>query len=78
MMDIKTADRPSVPIELLLQRLADDSGKAQALVQKASEILRGPLETEIATTPYEVVYEEDRVKLKHYKPVTKTVRRPPS
>ena len=25
-------------------------------------------DTDISTTPYDVVYEEDRVKLKHYKP----------
>ena len=72
-----TADRPSVPIELMLRRFADDSGKAQALVQKASEILRGPLETEIATTPHEVVYEEDRVKLKHYRSTTKAKLKTP-
>jgi polyhydroxyalkanoate synthase len=28
------------------------------------------MKTDIATTPYDVVYEEDRVKLKHYRPVT--------
>ena len=41
------------------------------MLKKASEALLGPLETEIATTPCDVVYEEDRVKLKHYKPATK-------
>jgi len=40
-------------------------------MQKAPEVLLGPLETAIATTPCDVVYEEDRVKLKHYTPETK-------
>jgi polyhydroxyalkanoate synthase len=37
---------------------------------KAADVLLGVLEADIATTPYEVVYQQDRVKLKHYKPVT--------
>ena len=40
-------------------------------------MLLGDLEADIATTPYEVVFQVDRVKLKHYKPVTpKKVRTP--
>jgi polyhydroxyalkanoate synthase len=35
-------------------------------LKEAREILTGPLNTEIAATPYDVVYQEDRVKLKHY------------
>jgi len=31
-------------------------------------VLLSPLNTEISTTPFDVVYEEDRVKLKYYKP----------
>lgn len=57
-----------VPIDLILSKLAEDTGKSQARVQKASEVLLGPLETEIAQTPYDVVFKEDRVKLKHYPP----------
>ena len=34
-----------------------------------TDVLTGPLDTEISSTPYEIVYQEDRVKLKHYKPV---------
>jgi len=56
-----------VPIDLILKRLSEDADKAQTRAQKASDVLLGPLETEIASTPYDVVYEEDRVKLKHYK-----------
>ncbi len=44
---------------------------------KSGEVLLGPLDTEIAKTPYEVVYTEDRVKLKHYRPATSpTVQTP--
>ncbi|MFC1833348.1 class III poly(R)-hydroxyalkanoic acid synthase subunit PhaC [Thermodesulfobacteriota bacterium] len=55
-----------IPVDLLLANLAEDAEKAQARVQKASDVLLQPLETDIAGTPYDVVYEEDRVKLKHY------------
>ena len=57
-----------VPVDLLLSKLAEDTGKSQARAQKASDVLMGPLDTKIAQTPYEVVFEEDRVKLKHYHP----------
>jgi polyhydroxyalkanoate synthase len=33
-------------------------------------VLLGPLQTDIAATPCEVVYQEDRVRLKHYLPVS--------
>jgi len=36
-------------------------------VTKASEVLLSQLSTDIASTPYDIVYEEDRVKLKHYR-----------
>jgi len=57
---------PKIPIDLILKSLSEDADKAQTRAQKASEVLLGPLDTEIAATPYDVVYEEDRVKLKHY------------
>ena len=63
--------QPKIAVDLILSKLAEDAEKAQALTEKASEVLLGPLETEIGTTPCDVVYEEDRVKLKHYKPTTK-------
>ena len=62
--------QPKIAVDLILSKLAEDVEKARVRTQKASEVLLEPLETEIATTPYEVVYEEDRVKLKHYKPIT--------
>jgi len=61
---------PKIPVDLIMQKLAEDSEKVYKSAQKASEVLLGPLDTQIATTPYEVVYEEDRIKVKHYKPKT--------
>jgi polyhydroxyalkanoate synthase subunit PhaC len=59
-------EKPKIPVDLIIKHLADEAGQAHERAQKASDILLGSLETEIATTPYDVVYEEDRVKLKHY------------
>ncbi|MFV0437072.1 MAG: class III poly(R)-hydroxyalkanoic acid synthase subunit PhaC [Desulfopila sp.] len=61
----------NIPVDLILQKLAEETEKAQSRVQKASDVLLGQLETQLAQTPYEVVYQEDRVKLKHYLPRTK-------
>lgn len=57
-----------VPVDLLLSKLAEDTGKSHARAQKASDVLLGDLDTAIAQTPYDVVFEEDRVKLKYYHP----------
>jgi polyhydroxyalkanoate synthase len=59
-----------VPVDLILSKLVEDADKARSRAQKASDVLLGPLDTEIAATPYEIVHQEDRVKLKHYTPVT--------
>lgn len=57
-----------IPVDLIFSKLVEDTDKAQTRVQKASEILLGNLDTDLAKTPFEVVYQEDRVKLKHYRP----------
>ena len=57
-----------VPVDLILSKLAEDTEKSHARAQKAPDVLLGSLDTNIAQTPYEVVYEEDRVKLKYYHP----------
>ncbi len=62
--------QPKIAVDLIVAKLAEDAERSRERVQKASNVLLEPLDTEIATTPYEVVYEEDRVKLKHYHPVT--------
>lgn len=56
-----------VPVDLIMSNLADGVKSAHSRVQKASDVLLDHLETELAQTPYDVVYEEDRVKLKHYR-----------
>jgi polyhydroxyalkanoate synthase len=57
-----------LPVDLILAKLAEETGKTQSRAQKASEVLLSPLETGIAQTSYEVVHSEDRVKLKYYRP----------
>jgi polyhydroxyalkanoate synthase len=56
--------------ELIMARVAGDTANFHDQVRKAKEILLSPLETDIAVTPYDVVWEEDRVKLKHYRATT--------
>ncbi len=57
-----------IAVDLILRKLAESTEKTKERAQKASEVLLGELDTDLATTPYEVVYEEDRVKLKYYRP----------
>lgn len=66
-----------VPVDLIMSKTADDVEKVHSRVQKASDVLLGRLETRIAQTPYEVVYQEDRVKLKHYRAKTKSKYKTP-
>ncbi|MGA7878283.1 MAG: class III poly(R)-hydroxyalkanoic acid synthase subunit PhaC [Desulfoferrobacter sp.] len=61
-----------IPVDMILSKLAEDVEKSQDVIMQSQDVLLGPLETDIATTPYEVVYEEDRVKLKYYAPITET------
>ena len=66
-----------IPVDLILKNLADEADSVQQRIGKAADVLLGDLEADIATTPYEVVFQVDRVKLKHYKPVKpKKVRTP--
>lgn len=52
---------------LIFAGLAGDTAKLYNYLRDARNVLLSPMNTDIATTPYEVVYEEDRVKLKYYK-----------
>lgn len=63
-------NQPKIPVEMILSKLAENVEKSQEVMLKSQDVLLGPLDTEIATTPYDVVYEEDRVKLKYYRPIT--------
>ncbi len=55
-----------IPVDLILEKLAQSTEETQKRVSRASDILLSPLNTEAAVTPYDIVYAEDRIKLKHY------------
>lgn len=67
-------DKPKIPVDIILKHLAEDVDKAQDRTKKAGEVMLGPLETDIATTPYEVIFQVDRVRLKHYLPLREPSR----
>lgn len=50
----------------------EEAGNAQERIRRGRDVLLGPLDTSIASSPYEVVFQEDRVKLKHYIPLKET------
>lgn len=58
----------NIDVELILKKVAVETGKATSQAKKAFDIMLEALDTDISTTPYDVVYQEDRVKLKHYMP----------
>jgi poly[(R)-3-hydroxyalkanoate] polymerase subunit PhaC len=58
--------------DLIFSRFFGDTAKLYSYLRDAREVLLSPMKTDIASTPYDVVCEEDRVKLKHYRPVTET------
>ena len=66
-----------VPVDLIMTKMADDVKRVHTRAKKASEVLLDHLETELAQTPYEIVYQEDRVKLKHYRAKTKSAYKTP-
>lgn len=57
-----------IPVDLILKNLAEQQKKTKLKFQKGQQVLTGKLETKISTIPFDVVYQEDRVKLRHYKP----------
>jgi polyhydroxyalkanoate synthase len=69
-------DRPKIPVKLILARLAADAEEAKQRLERAKNIFLGPLNTDIGATPYELVYQEDRVSLKYYRPETATQKTP--
>jgi polyhydroxyalkanoate synthase len=54
--------------DLIFGKSAGEPARLINRLMAARDVLLSPLETGIAPTPYDVVYESDRVKLKHYKP----------
>jgi polyhydroxyalkanoate synthase len=69
-------DSPKIPVDLIMARLAAEAEKTQQRLEKAKDIFLGPLDTAIGSTPCEIVYEEDRVRLKHYLPATPVLTTP--
>lgn len=57
------------PIDFMWANFAENIEKSKERIFESRKVLCGPLHTDIATTPFETVYEEDRVKLKHYAPL---------
>lgn len=57
---------------ILTNKLADGPfARPFEYLSEARRNLVGPLNTEIAVRPYDIVYQEDRVTLKHYRPAFK-------
>jgi len=65
-----------IPVDLILKNIEEDRKATRERLKNASAVLTGELNTEISTTPYEVVYQEDRVKLKYYRPATVRFKTP--
>jgi len=59
-------EQPKIPLDLIMNKLAENAERVHERASRASDVLLAPMDTGIARTPYDVVYEEDRVKLKHY------------
>jgi polyhydroxyalkanoate synthase len=55
------------PVNRTLNTIAENTEMMWNFADDAADVLLGDLDTEIAATPYEIVYEQDRVKLKYYK-----------
>ena len=45
---------------LIIARAAGDTAKFHEQLRKAKEVLLGPLDTKVAVTPHDVVWQEDR------------------
>lgn len=58
----------SIDVGLILNKIAEETSRSGDQVKKACDIMLEELDTEISVTPYDVVYQNDRVKLKHYMP----------
>jgi polyhydroxyalkanoate synthase subunit PhaC len=55
-----------IPVDLILKNIDESRKETTSKLKKATGVLTSELDTAISTTPYDVVYEEDRVTLKHY------------
>ncbi|SMD10529.1 polyhydroxyalkanoate synthase [Desulfocicer vacuolatum DSM 3385] len=62
--------RTNIAVECFANKVTKEIIKNSLLIQKGYDVMMEDLNTDIAETPCEVVYQEDRVKLKHYLPET--------
>lgn len=67
----------SEPMNKALNNIAENTEMMWNFADDATDVLLGDLNTEIASTPYEIVYQQDRVKLKYYKSEAKVKMRTP-
>ena len=58
---------PKQRLDKIMEEIGKEAQEFQARAQRVADLMGKPLKTEIGSTPYEVVYEEDRIRLKHYK-----------
>jgi len=56
-----------MPLNDIMTKWLEGVEKSRERLLKSKDVLLGTLDTEIAQTPCDVVYEEDRIKLKHYR-----------
>jgi polyhydroxyalkanoate synthase len=59
-----------MPVDDIMTKWLKGLEQSRERLLKSKDVLLGTLDTEIAKTPYDVVYEEDRIKLKHYRPTS--------
>ena len=69
-------DRSKIPVDLILAKLEADAKAAKHRLERARDIFHGPLATDIGATPYEPVFQADRVRLKYYRPKTARFKTP--
>ena len=69
-------DRSKIPVDLIMAKLEADAKAARQRLEKARDIFQSPLSTDIGATPYELVFQADRVRLKYYRPETARLKTP--
>ena len=60
--------RHSFPVDKVMESMVEYMQTMTERARRSMDVLSADLDTAIAPTPYDVIYEEDRVKLKHYAP----------
>ena len=65
------------PINKTMSAIAENTEMMWNFADDAADALLGDLDTEIASTPYEVVYQQDRLRLKYYKSQAETKMKTP-